>query len=46
MKRLIWLALVLFAVPLAAQDSLPPAPYAYRQLEDPALEARANGKRA
>jgi len=24
-----------------AQDSLPPAPYAYRQLDDPALEARA-----
>ena len=29
------------AVPLAAQDSLPPAPYAYRQLDDPALEAEA-----
>jgi cytochrome c-type biogenesis protein CcmH len=27
--------------PAAAQDLLPPAPYAYRQLEDPALEARA-----
>ncbi|MBV1916491.1 MAG: cytochrome c-type biogenesis protein CcmH [Sphingomonadaceae bacterium] len=27
--------------PLAAQDTLPPAPYAYEQLEDPALEARA-----
>lgn len=25
----------------AAQDSLPPAPYAYRQLDDPALEAKA-----
>ena len=24
-----------------AQDSLPPAPYAYRQLEDPVLEAEA-----
>ena len=34
------LALVL-AAPVAAQDSLPPAPYAYRQLDDPALEARA-----
>lgn len=31
----------LFAVPLAAQQSLPPAPYAYRQLEDPAKEAEA-----
>ena len=33
--------LVLFAAPAAAQDSLPPAPYAYRQLDDPALEAKA-----
>jgi cytochrome c-type biogenesis protein CcmH/NrfF len=31
----------LFAAPLAAQQSLPPAPYAYRQLEDPAKEAEA-----
>lgn len=31
----------IFAAPLAAQDSLPPAPYAYRQLDDPALEAEA-----
>ena len=29
------------AVPCAAQDSLPPAPYAYHQLDDPQLEARA-----
>lgn len=36
--------LVLFggAQPAAAQDSLPPAPYAYRQLDDPALEAKAH----
>lgn len=27
--------------PLLAQDSLPPAPYAYRQLADPAQEAKA-----
>jgi cytochrome c-type biogenesis protein CcmH len=27
--------------PLAAQDRLPPAPYAYQQLKDPAQEARA-----
>lgn len=33
----------LAAVPLAAQSGMPPAPYAYRQLEDPALEARARG---
>ncbi|WP_100866485.1 cytochrome c-type biogenesis protein [Novosphingobium kunmingense] len=34
------LALVL-AGPVHAQDKLPPAPYAYRQLDDPAQEARA-----
>jgi cytochrome c-type biogenesis protein CcmH len=33
--------LVALATPAAAQDSLPPAPYAYRQLDDPALEAKA-----
>jgi cytochrome c-type biogenesis protein CcmH/NrfF len=27
--------------PIHAQDLLPPAPYAYQQLDDPALEARA-----
>jgi cytochrome c-type biogenesis protein CcmH len=27
--------------PLAAQDSLPPAPYAYKQLDDPAKEKTA-----
>ena len=40
------LAIVLLlgaAVPAIAQDSLPPAPYAYRQLDDPALEAKAQG---
>ena len=40
-----WLAAVLaliLAVPLHAQDSLPPAPWAYRQLDDPALEAKAH----
>jgi len=30
-----------FAGPLTAQDGMPPAPYAYRQLDDPALEAKA-----
>ncbi|MFN4357475.1 cytochrome c-type biogenesis protein [Sphingopyxis alaskensis] len=28
-------------LPVAAQDRLPPAPYAYQQLNDPAKEARA-----
>ena len=32
---------MLFVAPVQAQDSLPPAPYAYRQLDDPALEAKA-----
>jgi len=35
------LLLALSIVPAAAQDNLPPAPYAYRQLDDPAKEARA-----
>ena len=35
----VWL--VTAGVPLSAQDSLPPAPYAYRQLDDPAQEASA-----
>lgn len=32
----------LLALPAAAQDKLPPAPYAYRQLADPAQEAKAH----
>ncbi len=37
-----WFAiLALFAAPVLAQQSMPPAPYAYTQLEDPALEAEA-----
>ena len=39
-RGLIFAAMVL-ASPLAAQDTMPPAPYAYRQLDDPALEAQA-----
>jgi cytochrome c-type biogenesis protein CcmH len=37
------LALLLAVLPVAApaQDSLPPAPYAYRQLDDPRLEREA-----
>jgi len=41
MKRLIAAVLLCSALPLGAQDKLPPAPYAYRQLDDPALEAKA-----
>jgi len=36
------LVLALAAVPLAAQDTMPPAPYAYNQLADPELEAEAS----
>ncbi|WP_126172467.1 cytochrome c-type biogenesis protein [Altericroceibacterium xinjiangense] len=39
--RLIAFLALLLAVPLAAQDSLPPAPYAYQQLADPQQEAQA-----
>ena len=40
-----WLpALVLAAAaPAIAQDTMPPAPYAYQQLADPKLEAKAEG---
>ncbi len=31
-----------WAMPIAAQDTLPPAPYAYQQLDDPLLEAKAS----
>lgn len=34
-------AALLATMPLAAQDTMPPAPYAYQQLDDPALEAKA-----
>ena len=33
--------LALVPVPAAAQQDMPPAPYAYRQLDDPAQEAEA-----
>lgn len=33
--------LLSLTAPLAAQDTMPPAPYAYRQLDDPAQEAKA-----
>ncbi len=41
MKWILAILLAGCAVAGAAQDSLPPAPYAYRQLENPAREAQA-----
>ena len=41
MRRSAFLLALFFAMPLAAQDTMPPAPYAYRQLDDPAQEAAA-----
>jgi cytochrome c-type biogenesis protein CcmH/NrfF len=38
MTMVVWLLVV---SPSFAQDTMPPAPYAYRQLDDPAQEARA-----
>lgn len=43
MRIALALLLASAALPIAAQDSMPPAPYAYRQLDDPGLEARAQG---
>jgi len=40
-RHFIILLAAMFAATAAAQDSLPPAPYAYRQLNDPAQEAKA-----
>lgn len=40
-RLLLALALLFAPVMAQAQDSLPPAPYAYRQLDDAALEAKA-----
>lgn len=33
---------LLMSVPVYGQDSLPPAPYAYQQLDDPVLERKAH----
>lgn len=41
-RVLILFMLVLVAPPALAQDTMPPAPYAYRQLDDPAQEAKAH----
>ena len=40
-RALISSIVLALAIPLAAQQSMPPAPYAYRQLDDPAQEAAA-----
>ncbi len=41
MMRIFAIALALMAMPSLAQDRMPPAPYAYKQLDDPALEDKA-----
>jgi cytochrome c-type biogenesis protein CcmH len=41
MRCVIAVLLALAAFPAWADDTMPPAPYAYRQLEDPRLEAQA-----
>ncbi len=40
-RALILILALALAGPVAAQDSLPPAPYAYKQLDDPAKEKAA-----
>lgn len=40
--RLFVAILALFAAPLLAQQNMPPAPYAYTQLDDPELERQAS----
>ena len=40
-RALIAFLAAMLTLPLAAQDSMPPAPYAYNQLEDPRQEAEA-----
>jgi cytochrome c-type biogenesis protein CcmH/NrfF len=40
-RAMLALLAALVALPAAAQDSMPPAPYAYNQLDDPAKEAEA-----
>ncbi len=41
MRVLFILLALIFAAPLQADDTMPPAPYAYQQLENPAMEAKA-----
>ena len=40
-RALVAILVLAMALPIAAQDTMPPAPYAYRQLDDPAQEAAA-----
>ena len=40
-RALVALLLAVLAIPALAQDTMPPAPYAYNQLDDPRLEAEA-----
>ncbi|MCB2067218.1 MAG: cytochrome c-type biogenesis protein CcmH [Erythrobacter sp.] len=42
LRALLAALLALIAVPLLAQSNVPPAPYAYTQLDDPRLEAEAH----
>lgn len=41
MRAFLLFLLAFFAAPVAAQDTMPPAPFAYRQLDDPAQEEKA-----
>ncbi len=41
MKALLLIIMAMIATPVLAQNAVPPAPYADRQLDDPALEAKA-----
>ena len=41
MRAILVALLAVMAVPAAAQQTLPPAPFAYRQLDDPKQEAAA-----
>ncbi|QDC37168.1 cytochrome c-type biogenesis protein [Sphingobium fuliginis] len=41
MRMLVALLALMLSVPVFAQSALPPAPYADRQIEDPALEKKA-----
>jgi len=41
MRRLALAFALVLAAPAAADDTMPPAPYAYRQLADPVKEAKA-----
>ncbi|WP_086608228.1 cytochrome c-type biogenesis protein [Erythrobacter donghaensis] len=41
-RALAALLIALLALPALAQDTMPPAPYAYNQLDDPRLEAEAS----